>query len=130
MHNAGGVSCLERGGHLNGNVEDQPRSGYGLRHSLPQGFALNKLSNDKLGITFAPNFMDSNDVGMVQGRSSTSFLLKAAHSLSLDCEYSGQYFESNLAAQPGVMSQIHFAHAADSQHTRNLVVAQRLANLQ
>jgi len=58
------------------------------------------------------DFMDRDDVGVIEGRGRARFALETAHSIGMKGEMLRQQFERDLAIQSGVLSQVDLAHPA------------------
>ena len=67
--------------------------------------------------------MDRCDVRVVQGGGSTSLLLEAGEALGIRGKLGRQHLDGHLAAQAGVLRQVHLAHAASTELLGDLVVA-------
>ena len=67
---------------------------------------------------------------MVQGRSRFGFLGEAPEPLRIGGEPTRQALDGHLAAEPGVLGRVDFAHAAFAEQLDNAVVLQRRAGLE
>src|ERR1051325_112891 len=64
---------------------------------------------------------------MVEGGSRLGFLLEAAHAAFIFGAFRRQDFERDVATEPGVLGQPHFAHAAGAESGEDFVRAKRCA---
>ncbi len=74
------------------------------------------------------HFVDSADVGVIQGRGGAGFALKSAERSLVTYELLWQEFQSDPASQADVFRFVHHTHAAAAQLTKHLVVSNRLAD--
>src|SRR5437899_12439140 len=80
-----------------------------------QGLALNQFRHDKVCGSHLSEFVNGQNVRMVESRGGPRFLLEATYAFVIPGEMSEQNFERNLATEPGVFRQINFSHAAGSE---------------
>src|SRR5215207_6490977 len=80
-------------------------------------------------IRFA-DLMDSNDVGMIQRRGGTRFLLKPAQPIFMCYEVIGKQFKGYTTAKSRVVGQVDFTHPATAEKFENLVWTKRLSRQQ
>ena len=69
------------------------------------------------------DFMNGDDIGVIQSGSGARFLLKATQPLGVFGEEGRKELECHLATQNIVLCQVNFAHAACTQQGNNPVVA-------
>src|SRR5215510_10147582 len=83
---------------------------------------------DELGHNEAPpldfaDFIDSDDVRMVERRGRARFLLEAPHTFGVARELGGQQLDRNLAAQSSIVREPDFAHPAATQWRQDSISA-------
>src|SRR5262245_59187361 len=130
MDDAGRMCGHQGGGHLNRDVERLGDREALFPQALPQRLTIDEFSADKVRVLKLADLIDGNDVGMIEGRRRVRLLLKAAHPfpvLGYVCE---QELEGYLAAQPLVLRQVYFAHAARAQMGKYLVLTDALSHNQ
>src|ERR1051325_7007159 len=91
-----------------------------MRETLPQSFAFDKLSRNDVTWARLKNFINRDDIRVIQCRSGARFLLKAAQAIGVFGEGRRQNLERHVAAEPAVVSQINFAHPAATNERKNL----------
>src|SRR5580658_3529709 len=74
------------------------------------------------------HFVDSADVGVIQGRGGAGFALKSAKHSLVAYELLRQEFQSDPTSQADVFRFVHHTHATAAQLTKHLVVCNRLAD--
>ena len=76
------------------------------------------------------DFVNGKNVWVIQCGSGARLLLKPAQTIRIVCERRRQKLQRDLAAQFCILRQIDFAHAATAQRRENLVMANRLSDVQ
>src|SRR5262245_47849852 len=76
------------------------------------------------------DFVNGDDVGMIERRSRLCLLLEAPHALGISRKLSRQELERYFAIEPRVERQMDFAHAAASERSEQLVSTELAARLQ
>src|SRR5713226_5852388 len=102
-------------------------------HSLPGDAVLERLTFQKLHgnevLAFVlVDFMNGADVGMVQGRGGASFALEAFQGLVISGQLFGKEFESDKAAELGVLGLVHHAHPTSTQLLQDAIMRDSLAD--
>lgn len=72
--------------------------------------------------------IDVGDVWVVERGSRFGFLHEAAHAVGVLREFGRQQFQGDLASQPRIFSQPHFAHPARAEFTGDLIVRNGLSD--
>src|SRR6266851_3487716 len=94
---------------------------------LAQSQAIEQL-RDEIGRSFVrAHLQDGENVGMVQCRSGTRFLLETAQAVRIRRKRAGQHFNRDIPMQTQVASAIHFPHATCPNLRLHFVVAQTRA---
>src|SRR5437868_10817909 len=111
MDNPHGVSRGERTTNLNRDLQ-RLRQVQSRTNSLPQSLTVNELSGDETRTPGDADFINREDVRMIQGRGRPGFLNESLQALLIR----GQRFRKNLncdrSVQLQVARQIDFAHPA------------------
>src|SRR5215831_1247048 len=121
MHNARGVRRRQRAANLNGHVKCLMERERLFVHQFTKRLTIDELSDNKLRVIEAPNFMNGDDVWMVQNRRRPRLKFKSAHATGIHGEMFGKYLERDPASQPGIMRQVNFTHATHAKYTFQLV---------
>ena len=125
-------SLLVRGGESRSNLRGQLDRPSDLYFSSPkklsQRLALDEFHGDEAYLAMLADFKDLRDVRVVNGGSGLRLLGKAPHPFPIFCEFSRQYLQRDLAVEPGVSSEIDFAHPAFTEQREDVVMANRLAS--
>lgn len=66
-------------------------------------------------------FIDGEDVGMIERGSGIGFLLKAAQTAFIKGEFGGEHLEGDFALQMQVFGEVNLAHASGAE-TRDYFV--------
>src|SRR3569832_137791 len=106
MNDAGGVCGDERGSDLNRDVEDLGQFP-ALPHILPECDAFDELSGDEGSVFRAADFVDGEDVWMIESGCGLRFLNKAVPAALMSGKFGEQEFQSDRAAEFGVLRPIH-----------------------
>ena len=88
---------------------------------LAQRLPLYQLHRDVVSGTVLSEFVDGNDIGVVEGRCRARFLLEAVQPIIVCGERGGQNLDRNNAVQARVPRPIHLAHPAGAQQLDNLI---------
>src|SRR5262249_12552099 len=111
----------ERAGHLNGDLQRiaQTEGTDFFTQSLP----FDKFRRDEMRMGFLSDFMNGNDVRMIERGGSFGFLDESPKTLVVAGKSSRQKFERNAPIQPAIFSQIHLAHSTFAEQTQNPIMA-------
>src|SRR5207253_9396216 len=85
MHNLAAVRCVERGGDLYSDVKRLFNLKTGRLQFTAQCLALYELGSDKARVASASDFMNGNDVRVIESRGRPGLLLKTAQALAVVC---------------------------------------------
>ena len=112
MYDAGGVRGGERVGHLRGDAQRIGEPHAFARNQLVQGLAIQQLHDDVgLAVLFA-DFVDGDDIGMVQSGSGFGLLHEARATVGIGAAGFGQQFDGDETVQALVAGLVDPAHAA------------------
>ena len=95
-----------------------------LRDPIGKGWSLDQFENQCLDAVGFFQAVDRADVRMIQGGQRFCFTLKSRDPLRIACERLGQDFDCHVAIELGITPAIHFAHAASTYETDDLVRAE------
>jgi hypothetical protein len=87
-----------------------------------------KLHGDEGLVSVLADFVNGADIGMVEGRGSTSLAAKAFQRLRVLRHIVGQEFESNEATEVSVLGLVNNTHPAAAQFLDDAVVRDGLAD--
>ena len=79
---------------------------------LAQRLPLDQLHRNVVSGTVLSEFVDGNDIGVVEGRCRACFLLEAAQPITVRGECGGQNLDRNTAIQARIPRPVHLAHPA------------------
>src|SRR5262249_43220717 len=115
---------VERVGDLDGGVERDRR--FQSRRSQPpaQRLAFNEFSRDITPPVRFADFVNGDDVRMVESRNCFGLLNEAAHTGLVAGKVVEQQFERDLALEAGIARQINLACSSSAQKSQNSVIAQ------
>jgi len=89
-----------------------------------ESVSLHQFHRDVVGGAVLPEFVDRDDIGMVEGRRGTRFSLEALQPIRVSGECRGKNFNGEIAAEASIPCAVDFAHAASAQQRFDLVGAQ------
>jgi hypothetical protein len=115
MDDAIGVRSRQRRCDLNRHIQGVSARHRLRQHSFTQGCAFDEFCGDKRSGVGLIDFVDRDDVGMVQARSGLGFLLEPLHAIGIGGRSIGQNLQRHFAIEPGVLRQIHLSHATRAQ---------------
>src|SRR5262249_30622934 len=101
--------------HLDGDFQRLARRYGGASQVLAQRLPLNKLRCDELPAGGFADVVNGQNVRVIEGGRRAGLFLEAAAGTLVTCEIAWQELQGDFAPQPGVLSQIDFAHAAYTQ---------------
>src|SRR5260370_42269969 len=88
---------------------------------LAQRLPLYQLHRNVVSGAVLSEFVDSNDIWVVEGRCRTRFLLEAVQPITLRGECGGQNLDRNTAIQARIPRPVDLAHPAGAQQLDNLI---------
>src|SRR5215470_6884684 len=112
MNDSGLMRRRECAGRLSRYVQRLAQSHACAANVLAQRLSVDILGRHEVQRVSPPYVMDCKDVGVVQGGSGPRLLLEAAHPVLIPGVFGSQQLECDLAAEPGILSEEYFAHAA------------------
>ena len=83
MHDSCRVRCIERGGNLCGDVERFGNLQSRRLQFQAQCLAFDKLDGDKVCVAFHSDFVNSDDVRMIESRCCSRLLLEAMQAFTV-----------------------------------------------
>ena len=127
MDDSRAVRFCECGGCLSGYVEKVPQLDVGLTEMLPQIFFVDELGRDEVQILRAPDFMDGQNIWMVECRSASRLLHEPVHALLVLSEVGRKDLQSNGTVKLAVESEIDLSHSASADSGADFVAAEFFA---
>src|SRR5208283_5159793 len=97
-------------------------------YTMLQRHAIQKFHDDERLTLFLPDFMNSADIGMVQGRSRLSLSLEAGQGLRIFGHIIGQKLEGDKAMQADVLGLVDDAHATTAEFLDDAVMRDDLVD--
>ena len=122
MHDAGGVRGLERRGDLCPVLQRSRQRQRPLAEQCGERYAVDELHGDEGRPLVLADFVNRDDVGMVQRRSGASFLNEAAMPVGIGGGVGGKDFDRDPAAETGVNRAVNDAHSSPSDFPFDAVV--------
>ncbi len=113
-------------GHLNRQIEQSPYRQRATGQQRPQGQAVHQLGDEVGYAVLGSDVVNGEDVGVVEGGDSSSFLLKAPLPFGVLHRRRGQDLDRHFAPQPGVAGAVDLAHTAGAELLQHRVVPQGL----
>src|SRR6267143_896482 len=86
---------------------------------LAQRLSLYQFHRDVARGTILSEFVDGNDIGMVEARRRARFLLEAVQPVTVCGEFGGQKLNRDDALEPRVPRAVDFTHAACAEQSNN-----------
>ena len=80
-----------------------------------------------MGIIDRADFVNRDDVRMIERGNGFGFLLKAAQAFGVEREFCRQNFQGDVTFEFSIARQIHFAHSALAQQGKNFVLIEMCA---
>src|SRR5262249_40374791 len=97
---------------LNRDLDDLPRAQRATLEPLPQGFAVNELRGNEIGLLVSPDFVYRQNVGVIESRGGKRLLLETEHPIAVQYVGCVQKLERDVPFQTCVAGQINFSHPA------------------
>jgi len=121
VRDARGVRDLQSFGEL-ATPGNQRINRHRFRRQRPQRSPGDQFHDNKAaGVAFA-DFVDGDDVRMIERGNRQCFLLEAAQAIGIVREFGGQELYRDFALQPRIFRQPDFAHAAFTQARKDSVL--------
>ena len=90
----------------------------------------NQFHGDVVRAIHVPEFINGDDVGVIERARGTGFLLKARQGFRLRMAVQRNRLDGDLTAEASVFGAINFAHAAGAELLKNFVSAEARARRQ
>ena len=103
-----------------------PIDNFFSRKTIAQRHPFDKFGNDKISAAPFADFVNRDDVRMIQSGCRKGFLPKTADAVFVFGDPGGKQFESDGAIQPRVFRQINFAHSALADLLDNFIMPDAL----
>ncbi len=128
VHNALGMSCVQRIGNLDGETDQHIGLYRNPSDAMLQRQAVEKLHGDECLAVLLADVIKSADVGMIQRGGGLGLALKAGERLRVAGQVFGKEFQRDETMQPGVLPLIDHAHTAATEFFDNTVMRNGLAD--
>src|SRR5687768_3224473 len=96
--------------------------------SITQRLSLNIFSGDVVQPALRADFMNSENIWMVQRGCCIRFVLESTEPLAIVCEFRGEYLDCGGPSELSVMGQVDFSHAALTDEGTDLITTEACAN--
>src|SRR5215813_532360 len=113
---------------LSGDIERPSQFQRPAGHQLPQRPALDILGRDEMDARSHADFVNGDDVRVVEPGGGFGLLYKAAQAVDVLRELRRQQLERDLAFEARVQGEVDFAHPALAQQRKDPVVTERLSD--
>ena len=125
-----GMGLREAFGDLRRVVEGRPaEGGPSPGEERPQRAAVHQLHHDVGPAVVVADLVDRHDVRVVEGGGRARFLLEADQAIRVRGDVPRQDLDGHLTTEVQVLRPVHLPHAAGAQLLADLVVSDRLADL-
>src|SRR6185436_19248142 len=121
MNDAVCVSGVESGKHLNDNLENLVETEFISFDEFPNRLTFDVFSRDVMNTGTFSDFVDGQNVGMLQGRCGPGFGLKSAKALFIGNEVRRKNLQRHRAIKPAILSEVNLTHAAAPEQFDDLV---------
>ena len=106
------MGFIQRVGDLRSVAQHLIHRQRSARQPVSQALALQILHHQIVGALLRADVIKVADVGVGELRDGTRLALEALLQVGTGDEVSGKNFDGHVAAQPGIASAVHLAHAA------------------
>src|SRR5579872_5105601 len=120
MGDTGFVRLGEALGDLRGDVENLAQGDKTGLQQLAKGLAGDELHGDVVACAVAAEFVDRDDVWVVESGRGFGFLFKSKQAFDVSGECRGKNFDSDATLEAGVNGVVDLAHAADAERADDL----------
>ena len=128
MNDALGVSGVEGIGDFDGNFESFFQRARVAGDAMLERVPFQKLHGDEVAFGIAADFVNSADIGVVQGGGGASFAAEAFKRVGVTHEIVGKKFEGDEAAEIEILGFVDDAHAAAADFFQDAIVRDSLAD--
>src|SRR5215468_5581895 len=104
------VRCAESLSNLGGIASRLPDGNRASHEPLPKRLSLEQFFNDVWGLSFEPNIIDSDNVGMIQGGGSAGFLLKSSQMIGIVARRRPNQLQRYVASKSFIARAKDFSH--------------------
>ena len=115
----------ERSGYTSGDVEHLAGVESALGHHLAQRFAFDVFGGDVMHRIGVPDFVNRDDVRMIESGCGARLALEAADAFFIAREAGRQELQRHLAIEGFVLGEINLAHAACTDEATYAVARDR-----
>src|SRR5262245_61290476 len=95
---------------------------------LAESRSFDQFRDDEMSLTELTEFVDCEDVRMVQGRSRACFSLKTADAFVISRVMREQNLQRNPATKSSILGEINFAHATGTESFSDAVATKLASN--
>ena len=121
MHDSPLVGRRQAAGHLDREVSRLAPGQALPRQPPPQRLPFQKLRDQVGQALVRAHVVEDHDVGVVELAGRSGLLFEAVQPVGVACGGGQQHLERDVAADPGVMSAVHFAHSPRPEESHDLV---------
>ena len=109
--------------HLRGNFDYFTYREHAGGKQLAQCLTIYQLHRDVVSGTVLAQFVDGNDIGVIEGRCGARFSLEAVQPITVGGKCDGQNLDGNIAIQARIPRPVDFAHASRAERSDDLIVS-------
>ena len=125
MNDASAVRGFETGGALQRDGDGVlARKTSGIQ-PLAQSYAVDQFGGNEPGTRVVADLVNGDGVWMVEGGGGAGLGLQTSHSRGIMREVGRENLQGNFAAETGISSAVHLAHASGTQDVNDLVGSER-----
>ena len=115
VHDALSMGGFEGIGHFNAKPQQFFELHRSLTNHVLQRLPCKAFHDDEEPVLVLANLVDGANVGMIQSRGGARFAAEAFQCLSILRSFFGEKLQGNEAAEGGVLSLVHDAHATATE---------------
>src|SRR5215831_4585384 len=123
MDDPGGVRRHQCAGDLAGNLQHLEQL-HALLHALSQSASVDELHRDEFRVFKTTDFMNRQNVRMIERRGGFCFLNKSLQSLGIRGQSGRQNLDRDGAIKFGIFGEEHLAHAAFANLCADFITAE------
>jgi hypothetical protein len=106
---------------LDTKIYDFPQLEPATSHTLAQALAVHELRRDEGRALVRADFVDGQDVGVIQAGGRIRLLLESSKEILVVCNVAGQQLDGNVPPQAQIVGEIHLPHPARAKQRADLI---------
>ena len=118
------VRRLEPARDLKGMLDRLANSDRATIQPVPKRLPFEQLGYDERRFGMGADVVHGEDVRVVQRRRRAGFLLESMQAIDVGRKCRGKYFDRNITSESRIARPVDLTHAADAEHSLNLIRAE------